>query len=62
LLMADLEKNKPYIIVDTAVKNIRQFGKYQISNYSNLENFIENNYTIDKSSKQQNIYVLKSSN
>jgi len=57
--MDDLQKNKPYIIIDTAVSNFRQYGKYKISYYSQLKNFIQINYNLDKTIEQWDIYSRK---
>ncbi len=44
LLMDDLIKNRPKLIIDTAPQNFRQFGKYPIADIAPLQEFISNNY------------------
>jgi len=46
LLMDDLTKNHPKLIIDTAPQNFRQFGKYPISGIAPLREFIDKNYRL----------------
>jgi len=57
--MADLQKNKPQIILDTAVSNYRNYGKYALVFYPQLKNFIDNDYQPGQVINQQQIYIRK---
>ena len=57
--MADLEKNRPAYIVDTAVSNFRQYGKYLISQYPQIKKYLEEYYVLEKSMMNWDVYVRK---
>ena len=43
-LLSDLVKNRPRIIIDSAPANIRQYGKYPISSFPGVRDFVRQNY------------------
>jgi len=59
LLLKDLAKNHPKLIIDTAPQNIRQFGKYPISGIAPLQHFISNNYHLVATLDRLAIYAAE---
>jgi hypothetical protein len=57
LLMDDLIKNHPKLIIDTAPQNFRQFGKYPISDIAPLQEFIGKNYQLVATLDRLKIYA-----
>jgi len=59
LLMDDLIKNRPRLIIDTAPQNFRQFGKYPISDIASLQEFINKNYRLAAALDRLAIYAAE---
>jgi 4-amino-4-deoxy-L-arabinose transferase-like glycosyltransferase len=59
LLMDDLVKNRPRLIIDTAPQNFRQFGKYPISAIAPLQEFIDKNYRFAAALDRLAIYTAE---
>jgi len=56
LLMADLEKNKPLFIIDTAPANINRYGKYPLEKFPRLHEYIQRNYFFDTTIDRVDLY------
>jgi hypothetical protein len=59
MLMDDLTKNHPKLIIDTAPQNFRQFGKYPISGIASLQEFINKNYRLAATLDRLAIYAAE---
>jgi len=59
LLMNDLAKNRPKLIIDTAPQNFRQFGKYPISGIAPLQQIISKNYHLVATLDRLAIYAAE---
>jgi len=59
LLVDDLVKNRPRLIIDTAPQNFRQFGKYPISDIASLQQFIDKNYRLITTLDRLKIYAAE---
>ena len=56
LLLADLTRMRPKIIIDTAPPDFRYFGKYTLSEFPRLQNFVDKNYRLVRTIDRFEIY------
>ncbi len=56
-LFNDLKNNRPKFLVDTSSANWRNFGKYKVNLYSELDNYIKQNFEINDTISGFKIYI-----
>jgi hypothetical protein len=59
LLLADLTHKRPKLIIDTAPHDFRYFGRYPLSEFPRLHDFINKNYRLARSIDRFEIYQSK---
>lgn len=56
MLMEDLEKYRPVYVLDTSPANIHDYLKYPIEKYPVLQNYLNENYALEKTLYQVKLY------
>ncbi len=59
LLLKDLQHNRPKLIIDTSPLDFRQYGKYPVSAFPRLQDFLRENYRALKNSSGLEIYEAR---
>ncbi|MCX7944738.1 MAG: hypothetical protein N2746_09560 [Deltaproteobacteria bacterium] len=62
LLMRDLEKNRPLVIIDTSGSNFHNWGRYPLKSFPELNDFIQKNYKLLRDIEGFRIYIKHSLN
>ncbi|MBI5300433.1 MAG: glycosyltransferase family 39 protein [Deltaproteobacteria bacterium] len=61
LFSQDLSNNKPELIIDTSPSNYRMYGRYPMSKFPVLDEYVHKNYVFEASIRGMDIYRKKSS-
>ena len=56
LLIEDFKKNPPVLIVDTSPSNYRMYGRYPMTEFPRLEEYVKKNYVFEASIRGMDIY------
>lgn len=59
MLFSDFSQQMPLYILDTSIGNYHDYGIYQIRKFPELQDFIQKNYTFEKSIDGVDLYRLK---
>jgi hypothetical protein len=57
-LFSDLARNRPKLIIDTSPRNFRQYGKYPISEFPRLHDYLSRHYHLVETIDQLSIYSI----
>jgi len=59
LFSQDLSNNKPELIIDTSPSNYRMYGRYPMSKFPVLDEYVRKNYVFEASIRGMDIYRRK---
>lgn len=59
MFFSDLERDKPYYIVDTSTANIHDYGKYPIEKFPDFKTYLDRYYVKDATVRGVDLYRRK---